>query len=100
MVLIFCTRPFSSSPAPRPVTAATGWAHSTAVSAAQGVVLPMPMSPGMSRSIPSPMSWAAVSAPTAMARRAWSKLMAGSWARFLVPLATLAWISPGVSSKS
>ncbi len=67
----------SSIPVPRPTTDATSLPVRTAVSAAAAVVLPIPMSPGMSRSTPASISWSAMARPASKAWAASSLLSAG-----------------------
>ena len=54
-------------PVPRPTTDATSVAVRTAMSVAAGVVLPMPMSPGISRSTPASISSSAMARPASNA---------------------------------
>ena len=74
------------------------------MSAAEGVVLPMPMSPVTSSLAPRSSASRATSAPTLSAARASSVLMAGPSARFAVPWRTLRarspWASPGIGDAT
>ena len=85
MVAILASRPASSTPVPRPVTAATSAPVIAAVMAADGVVLPMPMSPPAMRFAPASACSLAALMPISRQRMASSRLMAGPWAMFPAP---------------
>jgi hypothetical protein len=99
MTATFRARVTSSMPVPRPVTAAGGRPVSAAMSAAAGVVLPMPISPVTRQRAPSSTSIAATSAPVSRAVAVCSIVMAGPPVRSAVPGATLRSSSPGWSSS-
>ncbi len=72
-------------PVPRPVTSSAGRPVNAAISAAAGVVLPMPISPVTSSSAPAATARAATSAPTSSAARASARLIADPMDRSAVP---------------
>ena len=82
MTSFFFWKASSVMPPPRPVTCSTGASSSTDSTAAEVVVLPMPISPTpralASVRMASPM-------PVRMARVACSRVMAGSFAMLRVP---------------
>ena len=78
----------SSTPVPRPVTSAASAPVKAAISAADAVVLAMPMSPVRSTSAPSSIRASATSTPTSSAASASSRVIAGPAARSAVPLRT------------
>ena len=83
MSAVLCASAGSSMPVPRPVTSLAGTPSPAAISAAAGVVLPMPMSPPISRSAPSAISSSATAMPAAMAARVSSGVSASS--RWIAP---------------
>ena len=86
MTATFRSSPASSSPAPRPVTCAGSVPVMAAQIADAELVLPMPMSPPATRCAPRLARSSATSAPFEIDRRACSRLIAGSRAKFAVPL--------------
>ena len=78
----------SSIPVPRPVTCAAGCPVSAAIRQAEGVVLPIPMSPVATASYPASTRSSATSMPTPMASSACSRVMAGPTERSAVPART------------
>ena len=68
IVAILCARPASSSPVPRPVTAATADPVRQATMALAAVVLPIPISPSPSSSMPSAARPSATTSPIPMER--------------------------------
>ena len=88
----------SEMPVPRPVTSPTERPVMAAMSAADGVVLPMPISPVTRQSAPSATSCSAIKAPTSSAASASAVLMAGSVVRLPVPERTLAERKPATAT--
>ena len=78
MTCFFFRKLSSVMPPPRPVTCSTPRPVRAASTAAEVVVLPMPISPTPTTRIPSARAWAASSAPVRMALSAFSRVMAGS----------------------
>ncbi len=90
----------SGRPAPGPTTFVAATPQMAAMRHADGVVLPIPMSPATRRSAPpSTHRWAA-SRPTASAARASSTVMAGPRAMLAVPGRTLVCSMPAAPSRS
>ena len=87
-------------PVPLPVTAGAAWPVKAAMRAADGVVLPIPMSPVTRHRAPFSTRSAAMSAPTPSAVVVSSGVIAGSSARFAVPGRTFARTSPSAASSS
>ncbi len=70
------------------------------MTAADGVVLPMPMSPVTRQRAPKATSSAATAAPASRAARVSARVMAGPTARSPVPRRTLACRRPGAGASS
>ena len=95
MAAILRARPASERPAPRPVMRETGCPSSTAATALEVVVLPMPISPVASRRLPFAF-WARTSAtPLPMASTASARDMAGPQVKSCVPSAMRQSSTPG-----
>ena len=77
MASIFRASPSSERPAPRPVITSMGWPSSTAATALDVVVLPMPISPVASRPTPAFFCSCTSRMPLPMASTASALLMAG-----------------------
>ena len=90
----------SSIPVPRPTTVATSTSHRTAMSVDAGVVLPMPMSPAISRSAPASTSWSAIAIPARTACSASATVIAGPTAMSPELRRTLKSLTPGRSDRS
>ena len=89
MTLVLRARVSSSMPVPRPVTSVGALAVNQAMSAADAVVFPIPMSPVTSIRAPDASACAATSTPTSSAAAASVGVMAGSRARLPVPRRTV-----------
>ena len=81
----FRRKPASVMPPPRPVTASTGSPVRAASTAAEVVVLPMPISPTPKTATPSALARRASSMPVQTAWAVSCRVMAGSRARLRVP---------------
>ena len=79
--------PASESPAPRPVIRSTGSPKSTAATALDVVVLPMPISPVASSEKPASRASRTSAMPVSMANSACSRVMAGPCVKSAVPSA-------------
>jgi hypothetical protein len=90
----------SSMPVPRPVTSAASRRVKCAISAADGVVLPMPMSPVTRQAAPAATSSLATSAPTSSAALASAVVIASPVAMSPVPRLTLRCHSKAAGSRS
>ena len=82
-------------PAPRLTVSFAGRPSSVDSTAEEVEVLPMPISPTPMTCMPSRLARRAASTPMSMARSHSSRVMAGSWAKFLVPWAILKSRTPG-----
>ncbi len=91
-----CSRTSEVIPVPQPVTSRGGRPVITAVIAADGVVLPIPMSPQASRSRPRSISSWTTRAPSSKAATACSRVIAGPTVKSAVPQAIFPWTNPSV----
>src|SRR6266851_384007 len=98
--LTFLAHIASSMPVPRPVTSSGSAPVNTATSAADAVVLAMPMSPVSRQRLPAATRSRAISMPTSTALAASSRLMAGPVVMSAVPARTLRDSSPGPGGRS
>ena len=92
--------PSSERPAPRPVKSSAGRPSSAQATAAEVVVLPMPISPVASSRTPAAACRAASRAPVRTACSAWARVMAGPAVMSPVPLPTRQSRTPGAPAKS
>ena len=97
---IFRASPSSERPAPRPVIPSTGWPSSTAATALDVVVLPMPISPVASRPTPAFFCSCTSRMPLPMASTACSRLIAGPRVKSAVPGAMRQSRTPGTGSPA
>ena len=93
-------RPASDSPAPRPVSSAAGRPSRAQATAAEVVVLPIPISPVQMSRAPRSACSRTSSAPVRTAFLHCSRVMAGPAAQSPVPLATRQSRTPGAPGKS
>ena len=85
---IFFSSPLSFRPAPLPVTVTTSHLSMAAAIAALVVVFPIPISPVAIILQPSALQPRTISIPAAIASSVSALVMAGSFAKFLVPMRT------------
>src|SRR5260370_16286684 len=87
-------------PVPRPVASAGSAPVKAQISAADAVVLAMPMSPVTRHRLPAATRSLAISAPVTTAVTAWSRVIAGPAVKSAVPRPILRGSSPGTGSRS
>jgi len=92
--------PSSERPAPRPVIRSTGWPSSTAATALEVVVLPMPISPVASSCTPAAFCSCTSRMPRPTASTAWARVMAGPCVKSAVPAAMRQSATPGTGSPA
>ena len=99
-VIVFCAKPVSSKPVPRPTHSSIGKPHITLIKQLADEVLPIPISPKPITLQPAAISTLAILAPHVSACSHCACVMAGWCKKLAVPIPILALIKSGCASNT